>query len=437
LSTLQVNLLRSHACGVDDPIDPEIVRIMLYLKIRNLARGYSGCDLKVVEKLVELYNKNLLPVVPRRGSVGASGDLAPLAHLSLPLIGEGEFFYQNKRYPAAELVKKGLYQPIELGPKDGLSLINGTQYSTALLLSAYKKATDLILMSELAAAMSIEAFLATDTPFHPEIQTVRGQIGQQVVARHLRNMVRNSTIIRSHRHCPKVQDPYSFRCLPQVLGAVRDTLDYVRRVLDAEVDAVTDNPLVLVSENAVLSGGNFHAEPLALAADYLTIALTEVGNIAERRIAELIDPVMSNLPAFLSTNSGLNSGFMIAHCTAAALTAENRTLSMPASVETTPTSANQEDHVSMAPNAGLKLLKVIDNLQKIVWIEFLVAAQGMDLRKPLKGGRGTHLGWQKIRTMVTFLEDDRVMYPDLAKAEQFFDDQGFILKIANLANHNE
>jgi histidine ammonia-lyase len=187
----------------------------------------------------------------------------------------------------------------------------------------------------------------------------------------------------------------------------------------------------------VLSGGNFHAEPLALAADYLTIALTEVGNIAERRIAELIDPVMSNLPAFLSTNSGLNSGFMIAHCTAAALTAENRTLSMPASVETTPTSANQEDHVSMAPNAGLKLLKVIDNLQKIVWIEFLVAAQGMDLRKPLKGGRGTHLGWQKIRTMVTFLEDDRVMYPDLAKAEQFFDDQGFILKIANLANHNE
>lgn len=437
LQTLQINLLRSHACGVGEPIAPEIVRAMLYLKIRNLARGYSGCDLSVIEKLAELFNKNLLPVVPRQGSVGASGDLAPLAQLSLPLIGEGELLFENKKFAAAELVKKGLYQPVELGPKDGLSLINGTQYSTALLLTAYRQAADLILLSELAAAMSIEAVLATDTPFRPEIQEVRGQSGQQAVARHLRIFVKDSTIIRSHRDCPKVQDPYSFRCLPQVLGAVRDTLDYVRRVLDCEIDAVTDNPLVFADKNEVLSGGNFHAEPLALAADFLTIALAEAGNLAERRISVLMDPVMSSLPAFLATKSGLNSGFMIVHCTAAALAAENRTLSMPASVETIPTSANQEDHVSMAPNAGLKLLRVIENLQKIIWIEFLAAAQGMDLRQPLKGGRGTRLGRAKTRELAAFLETDRALYPDLAQAEKLFNDQAFIRKISNLANHNE
>jgi len=437
LQNLQTNLLRSHACGVGEPIEPEIVRTMLYLKIRNLARGHSGCDLRVIEKLSEFYNKHLLPVVPRQGSVGASGDLAPLAHLSLPLIGEGELLYGNRPYPTAELINQGLYRPIHLGPKDGLSLINGTQYSTALLLTAYRQAADLILLSELAAAMSIEAILATDTPFRPEIQQVRGQYGQRIVAQHLRNFVQDSAIIRSHRHCQKVQDPYSFRCLPQVLGAVRDTLDYVYRVLDYEVDAVTDNPLVFADENEVLSGGNFHAEPLALAADYLTIALTEAGNLAERRISVLMDPAMSGLPAFLATKSGLNSGFMIVHCTAAALAAENRTLSMPASVETIPTSANQEDHVSMAPNAGLKLLKVIENLQRIVWIEFLAAAQGMDMRKPLQGGCGTSLGLKKTRELAAFLENDRIIYPDLAQAKQFFSDQNFIHKISELANHNE
>ncbi|MFH1213815.1 MAG: histidine ammonia-lyase [Candidatus Neomarinimicrobiota bacterium] len=437
LQTLQVNLLRSHACGVGEPIAPEIVRLMLYLKIRNLARGYSGCGLAVIEKLAELLNKDLLPVVPRQGSVGASGDLAPLAHLSLPLIGEGELYYKQVRHMATALVKQGVYQPVTLGPKDGLSLINGTQYSTALLLSGYLQAADLILMSELAAAMSIEAILATDKPFRAEIQNVRGQAGQQVVSRHLRNFLRDSAIIRSHRNCPKVQDPYSFRCLPQVMGAVRDTLDYVRQILDAETDAVTDNPLVFSDGNEILSGGNFHAEPLALAADFLTIALTEAGNLAERRIAVLMDPAMSSLPAFLVKAGGLNSGFMIAHCTAAALTAENRTLSMPASVETIPTSANQEDHVSMAPNAGMKLLRVIDNLKKIVWIEFIAAAQGLDFRHPLSGGRGTRLGFAKTRTLTTFLEYDRVLYPDLAKSEQLFSDRTFIRKIEKLANETE
>ncbi|MCK9243748.1 MAG: histidine ammonia-lyase [Candidatus Marinimicrobia bacterium] len=436
LKTLQINLLRSHACGVGEPIDPEIVRTMLYLKIRNLAQGFSGCDFCVIEKLTEFFNRNLLPVVPRQGSVGASGDLAPLAHLALPLIGEGEILYQNKQIPAAELIKQGLFKPIELGPKDGLSLINGTQYSTALLLTAYRQASDLILMSELAAAMSIEAILATDTPFRPEIQNLRGDSGQQIVALHLRNFLRDSSVIQSHRGCQKVQDPYSFRCLPQVLGAVRDTLDYVYHILNCEISTVSDNPLVFTKSNAILSGGNFHAEPLALAADYLTIALAEAGNLAERRISALMDPVLSSLPAFLSPQSGLNSGFMIVHCTAAALAADNRTLSMPASVESIPTSANQEDHVSMAPNAGLKLLRVIENLQKIVWIEFLAAAQGMEMRQPLKGGRGTRLGLAKTRELAAFLKTDRVLYPDLAQSARLFGDRNFIRKISNLANSN-
>jgi len=434
LAALQVNLLRSHACGVGQPIPSEIVALMLFLKIHNLAAGYSGCSLEIIEKLVKLLNKRIYPVVPARGSVGASGDLAPLAHLSLPLIGEGEVVYQGQTVPADRLVKDGIYQPVVLGPKDGLSLINGTQYSTALLIYALAQSKTLFLLAELAAAMSTEAVLATDKPFSAAIQKVRCQKGQQIVARHLRNFLKNSQIVKSHRNCSKVQDPYSFRCVPQVMGAVYDTIQFVEGVVENEINAVTDNPLVLSADNQIISGGNFHAEPIALAADYLAIALTELGNISERRIATLADPTLSSLPAFLVDNSGVNSGFMMVHVTAAALCAENRTLSHPASTQNIPTSANQEDHVSMAPNAGLKLLQIIENFCQIVWIEFLAAAQGIDYRQNLLSGAGTRRAYQKIRSLVEHLSKDRQLFLDLRKATEFFDDLNFINQIREIAN---
>ncbi|PIS27388.1 MAG: histidine ammonia-lyase [Candidatus Marinimicrobia bacterium CG08_land_8_20_14_0_20_45_22] len=426
LEQLQINLLRSHACGVGKPIDSEIVALMMFLKVKSLAMGFSGCSLEIVQKMVEFLNKDIFPIVPARGSVGASGDLAPLAHLCLPLIGEGEVFYNGQRKNANELIDQGIYKPVRLGPKDGLSLINGTQYSTALLTLAFLRAQDIILLSELAAAMSVEAILATDVPFRSQIHEVRRQSGEQESARHIRNFLRNSEIVQSHKNCPKVQDPYSFRCAPQVIGVVRDVLQFVEKIVENELSAVTDNPLVFAEAGEVLSGGNFHAEPLAMAADFLSIALAELANIAERRISNLVDPAMSGLPAFLTQSGGVNSGFMIAHVTSAALCAENRTLSTPASVETIPTSANQEDHVSMAPNACLKLFQIVENTRKIVWIELLASAQGMDFRKPLAGGIGTRLGHAKIRSMVKHLDEDRIFYPDLEKSEEFFSDTAFI-----------
>jgi histidine ammonia-lyase len=434
LADLQVNLLRSHACGVGQAIPSNIVALMMYLKIHNLAAGYSGCSLAIIEKLIELLNQQIYPVIPSRGSVGASGDLAPLAHLSLPLIGEGEVEYQGQIVAAGKLVKDGIYQPVVLGPKDGLSLINGTQYSTALLIYALAQTKNLFLLAELAAAMSTEAVLATDAAFGDAIQKVRGQQGQRIIARQLRNFLKDSQIIKSHVHCGKVQDPYSFRCVPQVMGAVYDTIHFVQQIAENEINAVTDNPLVFSADNKIISGGNFHAEPIALAADYLTVALTELGNISERRIATLADPTLSSLPPFLIDNSGLNSGFMIAHVTAAALCAENRTLAHPASAENIPTSANQEDHVSMAPNAGLKLLRVVENLSQIVWIEFIAAAQGIDYRQNLLSGEGTRLAYRKIRSLVEHLAVDRQLYLDLRKSTEFYNDLNFINQISEIAN---
>lgn len=435
LQQLQINLLRSHACGVDDPIDIQIVKIMMILKVQNLSVGNSGVSLAAVEKIAELYNKGIYPVIPRRGSVGASGDLAPLAHMSLPLIGEGEVFYKDERVEAADLVEQGVYEPVSLGAKDGLSLINGTQYSTALLLDAYLEAEKIVYMAELALALSIEADLATDKPFDARIHEVRRQSGQKTVAANVRKLLKYSKLVASHKDCEKVQDPYCYRCAPQVLGSVRDTLNYVRNILENETQAVTDNPLVFIENEEIISAGNFHAEPIAMAADYLSIALTELGNISERRVANLIDTTMSGLPPFLIESSGINSGFMIAQVTAAALTAENRTLANPASVETISTSANQEDHVSMAPNAGLKLNQIMKNVKQIIWIEMLAATQGIDFRGNLKGGRGTQLGYDKIRSLVKHLDYDRTFYRDLNRAEEFFQDEIFYHKLLEVINN--
>ena len=437
LSELQINLLHSHACGVGEPIQPDIVALMMWLKIQNLSQGYSGCSLEVIEKLVELLNLNIIPLIPRRGSVGASGDLAPLSHMCLPLIGEGEVLYEGERFQAEDLVRNGLYQPVTLGPKDGLSLINGTQYSTALVLYALYQIRKIFMLAELAAAMSVEAALATDTPFRAEIQRVRNQNGQRIVAEHLRCFLNNSEIVHSHVNCNKVQDPYSFRCIPQVLGSALDTIHFAENLVENECRSVTDNPLVFPEIGEILSGGNFHAEPLAMAADYLTIAMTELGNISERRISILSDTTMSGLPAFLVDTGGVNSGFMIAHVTVAALCAENRTLSHPASVETIPTSANQEDHVSMAPNAGLKLLQVIENIRHIIWIEFLSAAQGIDYRKNLASGDGTKIAYRKIRSLVKHLGKDRLLARDLREIDNFYNDDAFIEQIQSLMKKNK
>ncbi|MBN2280498.1 MAG: histidine ammonia-lyase [Candidatus Marinimicrobia bacterium] len=435
LTQLQINLLRSHACGVDDPIDIDVVKIMMILKVHNLSVGNSGVSFEAVEKIAELYNKGIYPVVPRRGSVGASGDLAPLAHMSLPLIGEGEVFYNNERVESEDLVKQGVYRPANLGAKDGLSLINGTQYSTALLVYAYLEAEKIVHMAELALALSIEADLATDKPFDERIHILRRQKGQMEVAENVRKLLKYSKLVESHKDCNKVQDPYCYRCAPQVIGSVRDTLNYIKSILEKEVEAVTDNPLVFVDEEEIISAGNFHAEPIAMAADYLSIAMTELGNISERRTANLIDTTMSGLPPFLIESSGLNSGFMIAQVTAAALTAENRTLANPASVQTIPTSANQEDHVSMAPNAGLKLLQIMKNVKQIIWIEMLAATQGIDFRGNLKGGIGTQMGYDKIRSLVKHLDYDRTFYKDLNRAEEFFRDEEFYKKLLEVINN--
>jgi histidine ammonia-lyase len=418
LTELQRRLVLSHAAGTGEPLPDAIVRAVLILKINGLARGFSGIRRSVIEALVALLNAEVFPRIPAKGSVGASGDLAPLAHMSATLLGIGEVSHKGKVISAVEGLKIAGLKPIDLAAKEGLALLNGTQVSTALAATGLYAADDLLRAGLIAGAMSTDAALGSDAPFDPRIHAVRGQLGQIDAARALKSLMEGSPLRASHIDCDRVQDPYSLRCQPQVMGAALDQLRHAATIIERECNAVSDNPLVFADQGDIVSGGNFHAEPVALAADGIALAIAEIGAISERRTALLTDARMSNLPAFLAPDPGLNSGFMIAHVTAAALASENKLLAHPASVDSLPTSANQEDHVSMATHGARRLHDMADNTAAIVGIELLAAAQGIELRKPVT----TSPRLQKVLTLLrkdtAFWDQDRLMAPEIEAAKR-------------------
>ncbi|GAA0869454.1 histidine ammonia-lyase [Brevundimonas basaltis] len=417
LETLQKNLVLSHACGVGPLLDDAVVRLLMVLKIASLSKGASGIRRETLEALIGMVNGGVLPCIPSKGSVGASGDLAPLAHMSCVLIGVGEARVNGETLSAeAALATVGL-KPLTLGPKEGLALLNGTQCSTALALAGLFAAEAAFAAGIAAGALSVDALKGSDSPFDARIHALRGQPGQVDVAARLRDLMAGSAIRDSHRHdCSKVQDPYSLRCQPQVMGAVLDVLRNAAATLEREANAVTDNPLVFIEDGDVISGGNFHAEPVAFAADQIAMALCEIGNISERRTSILVDPKMSDLPAFLVRESGLNSGFMIAQVTAAALVAENRMVAHPCSIDTVPTSANQEDHVSMATHGARRLLDMAENTATVVAIELLAAAQGIEFHRPLTTSPDLEKVFGIVREAAAAYGSDHYFAPDIARA---------------------
>lgn len=426
LHELQHRIVLSHAAGVGPLLADNIVRLILLLKINSLARGYSGVQLETIEALIALLNAGLYPCIPAKGSVGASGDLAPLAHLSAILLGYGECRLNGERIPALEALRVIGLKPFKLAPKEGLALLNGTQVSTALALNGLFAFENVFTAAVVAGALSVDAAAGSDTPFDPRIQEIRGQIGQITLAKIYRDLLAGSGVREAHRQCNRVQDPYSLRCQPQVMGACLDYLSFAAQKLLIEANGVSDNPLIFSDTHEILSGGNFHAEPVALAADTLAICIAEVGNISERRTALLMDPHQNcGLPAFLAQDPGLNSGFMLPHVTASALASENKSLAHPASVDTIPTSANQEDHVSMATYGARRLGEMVDNAANIIAIELLAACQGVELRKPLV----TSLQLQKvlslIRSKVAFYAQDRFIAPDIAAIRALVQDGEF------------
>ena len=421
LGQLQENLVRSHAVGVGPDLPDEIVRLVMLMKIIALAEGFSGVSLELVDALCTLVNQQVYPRIPSKGSVGASGDLAPLAHMAGVLIGVGEARVNGVLVPAANALAEVGLEPLRLGPKEGLALLNGTQVSTALALAAVFRTENLLAAALVAGACSTDAMQGSDTPFDRRIHSVRGQGGQIAVANVLRELMRGSEIRASHIECDRVQDPYSVRCQPQVIGACLDVLRHVCRVLETEANAVTDNPLVFSDAEVVLSGGNFHAEPVAFAADYLALAIAEIGSMAERRTALLIDPHMSSLPAVLVEESGLNSGFMIVQVTSAALASELKSMAHPASVDSLPTSLNQEDHVSMATFAARRLHDMLDNATYIVAIEFLAAAQGLEFHRPKHSSDALESVVATIRDVSPRLTDDRGLAVDIERVAALID----------------
>ena len=407
-------MILSHSAGLGEPLPRHVTRLMIVLKLLGLGRGYSGVRPVIIEALQGLLDRDAMPVIPSQGSVGASGDLAPLAHLIAALMGHGSIDVAGEVLPAGAALKKLELEPLELAPKEGLALINGTQASTAIALDALFMGERVFAAALAAGALSVDALKGSAKPFDPRISQLRGQPGQIRVAAEISELLKGSAILASHGRCGKVQDPYSFRCQPQVMGAALDLLANAARTLTIEAGAVTDNPIVFPDEDSAISGGNFHAQPVAFAADMISLALCEVGSISERRTAVLIDPKMSGLPPFLTEDSGVNSGLMIPQVTAAALVAENRSLAFPASVDSIPTSAGQEDHVSMAPIAALKAARIARNAAGIVAVELIAAAQGVDCHAPLRTSVRLQPIHAKVRALSPYLTSDRYWADEMA-----------------------
>ncbi|QSQ15292.1 histidine ammonia-lyase [Myxococcus landrumensis] len=426
LRDLQRNLILSHACGVGTPLPHGEARALLLLRCNVLAKGYSGIRPETLALALDMLNRDVVPVVPERGSVGASGDLAPLAHLALVFIGEGEAFHQGQRLPARQALERAGLQPVILEAKEGLALVNGTQAMCAVGTLLQLRAESLASLADVAGAMTLEGLLGSHKPFIPEIHDVRAHPGQKDCAAHLRRILKNSELVETHVNCSKVQDPYSLRCMPQVHGAAREGLSFARRILEVEVNSATDNPLVFTETERIVSGGNFHGQPISLAMDVVAMALTQLSSISERRVEQLVNPALSGLPAFLAKNSGLNSGFMIAQVTSAALVAESRVLSHPASVDSIPSSAGREDHVSMGMTAALKGRQVSDFTRSCLAIEMLVAAQALDFRLPVKPGKGALAAYELIRSKVPHMDRDRELHKDIEAVSQLVDSGAII-----------
>src|SRR3990172_88377 len=414
LEELQLNLLLSHACGVGDYLPEYIVRAVMALKVNSLCRGFSGTRPELANMLVEMLNRSIIPGIPEKGSVGASGDLAPLAHMSLVMLGLGEAFFNNQKLPGKEALKKARLQPFKLAAKEGLALINGTQVTTAIAAIALLRAIQLVKIADIAGALTVESLLHSKVAFDDRIQKARGFPCQIKVGQNVRALLADSEIVDYHKDCGKVQDAYSSRCIPQVHGAVRQALEFVQKTIETELNACTDNPLVFYDEKEVLSAGNFHAQPLSIACDTLAIAMAQLANISERRLENLMDQNQSGLPPFLAVESGKNSGYIIAHVTAAALVSENKVLCHPASVDSIPTSAGREDHVSMGALAALKLRQIHDQVRTVIAIELLCAAQGLDLRAPLQPARPLQRAHAAIRAVAPPVMVDRPLYEDIA-----------------------
>ena len=421
LSQLQRNLVMSHACGTGEKVPSQIVRLILLLKIQSLSYGYSGVQLQTVERLVEFYNRDILPVVYQQGSLGASGDLAPLAHLSLPLLGLGEVEYEGRRRPASEVLEELGWEPLELQSKEGLALLNGTQFMSAYGVWSIIQARRLSDWADRIGALSLDAFDGRIEPFCDEVHVIRAHRGQLATARAVRRLLEGSELIR--RPKKHVQDPYSFRCMPQVHGATKDTIDYVESVFETEINSPTDNPTVFPEEDMVVSAGNFHGQPIALAMDFLAIALAELGNISERRTYKLISG-SRGLPNFLVANPGLNSGFMIPQYTAASIVSQTKCLCMPASVDSIPSSQGQEDHVSMGSNAATKLYRVVLNTERVLAIELFNAAQALEFRRPAHTSPELERMVADFRKKVPFIDNDTVMYPHIESSVQFLREKG-------------
>jgi len=432
LRELQRNLILSHAIGVGGPFPADVTRGVLLLRAQSLAHGRSGIRPSVVERLLEFLNREIHPIIPSQGSVGASGDLAPLAHMALALIGEGEVEYEGTIWPAADALESAGLEPIELEAKEGLALINGTQVMCSILALLAADAAILLSTADIAAAMSVEALKGSHAPFDELVTSVRPHRGAVETGENLRNLLVGSQIRVSHSSCPKVQDAYSLRAVPQVHGASRDALRYVAEVVEVEMNSVTDNPLIFPEEGRVISGGNFHGQPLALAGDFAGIALAELANISERRIEQMLNPALSGLPAFLSEQGGLHSGLMISQYTAASLVSENKVLAHPASVDSIPTSANQEDHVSMGTIACRKARRIFENVLWVLTIELVSAAQALDFHKPLRPGKGVAAVHEAIRKSIPHLARDRYLKPEIEKIRESVR-SGELLRIAREA----